>query len=78
MLAAFAIARKVGKRAIGGRHGGVVLLDAAAHFRDQAVLQRNGGREHCVRVCVLVFEMLADRRIEHARVVHQLLPVGVP
>src|SRR5215831_9510501 len=77
MLATVAIARIVGECTVRRRYGRIFLFDAASHFRDQGFLQRERGREHVLRVDVLVFKMLPDRRVEHSRIAHHPLPVWV-
>src|SRR5579883_1877855 len=77
MLAACAVARKIGKRPVGGRNGRIFLFDAASHFRDQGFLERHSGGEGAIRISVLVFEMLPNPWVQQARVAHDPLPVGV-
>src|SRR5215471_15882687 len=77
MLTAVAVASEVGECTVGCRYGSIFLFDAASHFRDQGFLQRHSQGEHVVRIDVLVFEVLPDRRVEQARVAHHLLPVWI-
>ena len=76
MLAARHVAREIGVSAIGRRHGGVVLLDAALHLLEQRLLQRlriRPSRARCVGV--LRFEIGADVGPERGRIAHHLLPI---
>ena len=77
VLAAFAEFAHIGERPVRRRHAGIVFLDAAAHFRNQRLLQAGGVAEQAFGVVVLGFEIASDIRIEHRRVAQHLLPVGV-
>ena len=77
MLAAFAVFAKVGKGTIRRGHAGIVFLDAAAHFRNQLLLQSGGVAEQALGIGILRFEIFSDIWIQHRRVVQHLLPVGV-
>ena len=57
VLAAFAEFAQIGERAVRRRHAGIVFLDAAAHFRDQRLLQAGGVAEQAFGVVVLGFEI---------------------
>jgi len=77
VLAALAVLVEIGERAVGRGDAGVVLLDAAAHFRHQLFLQRLRMAQHRVGVDILGFEIGADVRLEHRWVAQHLLPVLV-
>ena len=77
ILRAFAKAREIGECAIGRGHRGVVLLDAALHFRKQRVLQFARVGERRVRIGVLGFEIGANVRRQRRRIADHGLPVGV-
>jgi len=75
MLAAFPEPGVIGKRPVGRRDGGIVLLDAPAHLGDEAALERLVRGEPRLRRGILAVEKGADGGIEHARVAHALAPV---
>ena len=77
VLAAFTVFLEVGERPVGRGDAGIVLLDAAAHFRDKLLLQRFGVAQYGVGVGILSFEIGADVRLEHRRFAQHLLPVVV-
>ena len=77
VLPAFAELAHIGERPVRRRHAGIVLLDAATHFRNQRLLQAGGVAEQAFGVVVLGFEIGADIRIEHRGIAQHLLPVGV-
>ncbi len=75
VLGAVGIAGGVSKLAVGSRHGGIVFLDAPAHFRDQRQAKcldvgHGGGR-----VGVLRIEIGSNFRIERRGIAHDRLPV---
>ena len=58
-----AIARIIGIRPIGVRHGGIVFLDPALHFGKQRFLQRSIVCEGVLAIAVFRQQVSADRRI---------------
>ena len=60
------------------RHGGIILLDAALHFRKQLFLKRLGVTHRRFHIGVFRFQMGADRRVEQGRVLEHGLPVIGP
>ena len=76
VLAALAVAGRVGEGAVDLRHGPVVLLDAAAHFGDDLLAQRRRAGEHRLRKRVLGLEMGPDPRRQDGRVLEHVHPVG--
>jgi len=77
MLSALAEFVEIGVRPVGRRYAGIVFLDAAAHLRDQLLLQGPGVAEELVGVGVLGFEIAADIGIEYFGIAQHLLPVRV-
>ena len=76
VLAALAVAGRVGEGAVDLRHGPVVLLDAAAHFGDDLLAQRRRAGEHRLRKRVLGLEVGPDPRRQDGRVPEHVHPVG--
>ena len=62
VLPALAEFAEIGERPVRRRHAGIVFLDAAAHFRDQLLLQGSGVAEQALGVGVFRFEIVADIR----------------
>ena len=77
VLAALAEFPQVGIRPVLGRHAGIVLLDAGAHFLDQRLLQLRGLAEQALGIGVLGLQIAADLRVEHAGIAQHLLPFCV-
>ena len=75
LLAALLVGRAVGIGPVLHRHGGIVLLDAALHLGEQNLPQLRRVGHQGRLVGVLVLQMLADRRIEHGRILEHVLPV---
>ena len=77
MLSALAEFAQIRIGTVRRRHAGIVLLDPAAHFLDQLLLQVGGVAEQAFGVVILGFEVLADICIQDRRIAQHLLPVGV-
>ena len=75
MLAAGAVADGVFEWTVGRRHRRIILLDAAAHLRDERALQRSQGIEQGRRIGVLGLEMSADVGRQHGRIAQGLPPI---
>ena len=78
LLAAEFERRTVGIGAIRHRHGRIVLLDAALHFREQVLPQRLGVGHQRGLIAVLGLEVGADIRVQNGGVAKHLLPVLRP
>ena len=75
VLAALAEAGEIGIRPVRLRNGGIVLLDAPAHFLHEAFAQALRSFERGCRIGVLGIEMGADVGRERARVLQHGPPV---
>ena len=75
LLAARDITEAIAPRAIGRGDRAVIFLDAAAHFREQRLLQVLGVGHRGLLVVVLGFQMRADGGIEDLCILEDRLPV---
>ena len=75
VLAALTVAGEIGEGPVGLGNGGIVLLDAPAHLRDEAGLKLFRSGEGCFRIGILLLEAGADLGIENRRILENLPPV---
>jgi hypothetical protein len=68
----------VGKRAVGGGDGGIVLLDPCPHLGNEGVLQAGDVGSRRVGIGVLLVEIGADVGCQRCGLAHHLLPVVGP
>src|SRR3954464_13049685 len=77
MLPALAEFPQIGVGTVRRRHAGIVLLDAAAHFRDQGLLQARGVAEQALGMGIFRLEVLANLAVENRGIAQHLLPSGI-
>src|SRR5262245_61543852 len=77
MLSALAEFPEIGEGSVRRGYAGIVFLDAAAHFRNQLLLQAVGMAEQALGIVVLFFQIAADVWSEDRGIAQHFLPFRV-